>query len=70
MLDWLVAAAILILIGIMILLYFDLLDGLVDLFTALAQLAVATITLTITLLALLLDALKRLLKKQHNGILS
>jgi hypothetical protein len=69
MLDWLIIAGIVILIAILILAYFDLGDVLVDLVTSLAQLAIAAVALTITLLALLLNALRRLLKKQHNGIL-
>lgn len=69
MFDWLIIAGIVILIAILILAYFDLADVLVDLMTSLAQLAAAAVALTITLLALLLDALKRLLKKQHTGIL-
>jgi len=69
MLDWLIIAAVVILIAIMMLAYFDLADVAVDLFTSLLQLAVAAAALTISLLALLLNALRRLLRKQHNGIL-
>jgi hypothetical protein len=69
MLEWLIVVAVVILAAILILAYFDFADMLVDLVTALAQLAVAAVTLTITLLALLFNALRRLLKKQHNAIL-
>jgi len=69
MLEWLIIAAVAILAAIFFLAYFDLADTLVDLVTALAQLAVAAVTLTITLLALLFNALRRLLKKQHNAII-
>jgi hypothetical protein len=44
-------------------------DVVVDLVTALLQLAVAAVTLTIALLAMLLNAVRRLLKKQNNAIL-
>ena len=68
MLEWLIIAAVVIVIAIAVLAYFDLADVLVDLVTSLAQLAVAGVALTITLLAELLNAVKRLLRKQHNGI--
>ena len=44
-------------------------DVIVDLVTALLQLVVAAVGLTITLLAMLLSAIRRLLKKQHNAII-
>jgi|EndMetStandDraft_8_1072994.scaffolds.fasta_scaffold662070_2 uncharacterized membrane protein len=69
MLEWLITAAVVVLVGIMILAYLGLADTLLDLFAALAQLAVAAVALTITRLALLLNALKRLLNKQHNAII-
>jgi len=69
MLEWLIIAAVVIFVAITILAYLDIADMLVDLVTALAQLAVAVVTMTITLLALLINALRRLLKKQHNAIL-
>ena len=69
MLDLLIIAGIVILVAILVLAYFDMADVVVDLVTALLQLAVATVTLTITLLAMLLNAARRLLKKQNNAIL-
>jgi hypothetical protein len=68
MFEWLVTAAVVILIAVVILTYFDAADVVIDLFTSLLQLAVAAVALTFTLLAALLNALKRLLNKQHNGI--
>jgi hypothetical protein len=69
MLEWLIIAAVVIFVAITVLAYLDIADMLVDLVAALAQLAVAVITMTITLLALVINALRRLLKKQHNAIL-
>jgi hypothetical protein len=69
MLDWLIIAAIAILIAVVILAYFDAADVVIDLLTSLLQLAVAAVALTFTLLAALFSALKRLLNKQHNGII-
>jgi hypothetical protein len=69
MLDLLVITGIVILVAVLVLAYFDMADVVVDLVTALLQLAVAAVTLTISLLAMLLNAVRRLLKKQHNGIL-
>jgi len=69
MFEWLITAAGVILILFAILAYFDAADVVIDLFTSLLQLAVAAVTLTITLLAALLNGLKRLLSKQHNGII-
>ena len=69
MLEWLITAAAVILIVIAILAYFDAADVVIDLLTSLLQLAVAAVALTFTLLAALLNALKRLLNKQHNGII-
>ena len=69
MLEWLITAAGVILIVFAILAYFDAADVVIDLFTSLLQLAVAAVALTFTLLAALLNALKRLLNKQHNGII-
>ena len=69
MLEWLITAAGVILIVIAILAYFDAADVAIDLFTSLLQLAVAAVALTFTLLAALLNALRRLLNKQHNGII-
>jgi hypothetical protein len=69
MLEWLITAAGAILIVFAILAYFDAADVVIDLFTSLLQLAVAAVALTFTLLAALLNALKRLLNKQHNGII-
>ena len=68
MLEWLITAAGVILIVFAILAYFDAADVVIDLFTSLLQLVVAAVALTFTLLAALLNALKRLLSKQHNGI--
>jgi hypothetical protein len=67
--DWLITAAVVILIVIAILAYFDVADVVVDLFASLLQLAVAAVAPTASLLALLFNALRRLLNKQHNGIL-
>jgi hypothetical protein len=58
-----------ILIVALLLVFFDLGDVAVDLMTALLQLVVAAVTLTIALLAMLLNAVKRLLKKQNNALL-
>ena len=69
MFEWLITAAGVILIVIAILAYFDAADVVIDLFTSLLQLVVAAVALTFTLLAALLNALKRLLNKQHNGII-
>src|SRR5262245_45691388 len=69
MFEWLITAAGVILIVFAILAYFDAADVVIDLFTSLLQLAVAAVALTFTLLAALLNALKRLLNKQHNGII-
>ena len=69
MLDWLIIAAIVILIAVVVLAYFDAADVVIDLLTSLLQLAVAAVALTFTLLATLLNALKRLLNKQHSGII-
>ena len=69
MLEWLIIIAGVILIAVFVLAWLDLADTLFDLVTALAQLAVAVVTMTITLLALLINALRRLLKKQHNAII-
>jgi hypothetical protein len=69
MLDLLIIAGIVLLAAVLVLAYFDMADVVVDLVTALLQLAVAAVTLTITLLAMLLNAARRLLKKQNNAIL-
>ena len=69
MLDLLIIAGIVLLVAVLILAYFDMADVAVDLMTALLQLAVAAVTLTIALLAMLLNAVRRLLKKQNNAIL-
>lgn len=69
MLDLLVIAGIAILVAVLVLAYFDMADVVVDLVTALLQLAVAAVTLTITLLAMLLDAARRLLRKRNNALL-
>lgn len=69
MLDLLVIAGIVILVAVLVLAYFDMADVVVDLVTALLQLAVAAVTLAITLLAMLLDAARRLLRKQNNALL-
>ncbi|MCW5704110.1 MAG: hypothetical protein KIT82_16195 [Bradyrhizobium sp.] len=69
MLEWFIIAGIVIVVAIVVLAFFDMADVAVDLLTSLFQLVVAAATLTITLLAALLNALKRLLNKQHNGIL-
>ena len=69
MLEWLIIAGIVILVAILVLAFFDMADIAVDLLTSLLQLVVAAATLTIALLAALLNALKRLLGRQHNGII-
>jgi hypothetical protein len=69
MLDLLIIAGIVILVAVLVLAYFDMADVVVDLVTALLQLAVTAVTLTIALLAMLLNAVKRLLKKQNNALL-
>ncbi|MGE0288677.1 MAG: hypothetical protein AB7I42_19785 [Bradyrhizobium sp.] len=69
MLEWLIIAGIVILVAIVVLAFFDMADVVIDLLTSLFQLVVAAATLTIALLAALLNALKRLLNKQHNGII-
>jgi hypothetical protein len=45
-------------------------DVALDLIASLAQLVVAVVALAVSLLALLFNALRRFLKKQHNVILS
>ena len=69
MLDWLIIAGIVFLALVLVLAFFDMADVVVDLVTALLQLAVAAITLTIALFAAMLNAMKRLLKKQNNALL-
>jgi hypothetical protein len=69
MLEWLIIAGIVILAGIMVLLYLDMADVAIDLISSLAQLVVAAVALIVLFLVLLFNALRRLLKKQHNGIL-
>ncbi len=69
MLELLFVAGIVILVAILVLAYFDMADFVVDLVTALLQLAIAAVALTISLLAMLLHAVRRLLKKQNNAIL-
>ena len=69
MLDWFIIAGIVFLALVLVLAFFDMADVVVDLVTALLQLAVAAITLTIALLAAMLNAMKRLLKKQNNALL-
>ena len=69
MLDWLIIAGIVILVGIMVLFYLEMADVALDLISSLAQLVVAVVALAVSLLALLFNALRRLLKKQRNGIL-
>jgi len=67
--DWLIIAGIVILAGIMVLFYLEMADVALDLISSLAQLVVAVFALAVSLIALLLNALRRLLKKQHNRIL-
>jgi len=69
MLELLFIAGIVILVAVLVLAYFDMADVAVDLVTALLQLAVAAFALTISLLAMMLHAVRRLLKKQNNAIL-
>ena len=69
MLELLFIAGIVILVAVLVLAYFDMADVAVDLVTALLQLAVAAFVLTISLLAMMLHAVRRLLKKQNNAIL-
>jgi hypothetical protein len=68
MFDWLIIAGIVILVGIMVLFYLEMADVALDLISSLAQLVVAVVALAVSLLALLFNALRRLLKKQDNGI--
>ena len=69
MFDWLIIAGIVILVGIMVLFYLEMADVALVLISSLAQLVVAVVSLAVSLLALLFNALRRRLKKQHNGIL-
>ena len=69
MLDWLIIAGIVILVGIVVLFYLEMADVALDLIASLAQLVFAVVALAVSLLALLFNALRRLLKKQHNGLL-
>ena len=69
MFDWLIIAGIVILVGIVVLFYLEMADVALDLIASLAQLVVAVVALAVSLLALLFNALRRLLKKQRNGIL-
>jgi len=68
MVEWLIIAGIVILAVVLILAFFDMADVAVDLLSSLLELAVAAVTLTIALLATLIKALKRLLKKPHDGV--
>ena len=70
MLDGLIIAGIVILVGIMVLFYLEMADVALDLVASLAQLVVAVVALAVSLLALLFNALRRFLKKQHNVIIS
>ena len=69
MLDWLIIAGTVILIGIMVLFYLEMADVALDLISSLAQLVVAVVALAVSLIALLFNALRRWLKKQDSGIL-
>ena len=69
MLDLLIIAGIVLLVAVLVLAYFDMADVAVDLMTALLQLGVTAVTLTIALLAMLLNAVRRLLRKQNKAIL-
>ncbi len=68
MVEWLIIAGIVILAVVLILAFFDMADVAVDLLSSLLELAVAAVTLTVALLATLINALKRLLKKPHDGV--
>ena len=68
MVEWLIIAGIVILAVVLVLAFFDMADVAVDLLSSLLQLAVAFVSLIVALLVTLANALKRLLKKQHNGI--
>jgi len=69
MLDWLIIAGFVILVGIMVLFYLEMADVAFDLISSLAQLVVAVVALALSLMALLFNAMRRWLKKQDNGIL-
>jgi hypothetical protein len=69
MLDWLIIAGVVILVGIMVLFYLEMTDVALDLISSLAQFVAAVVALAVSLIALLFNALRRWLKKQDNGIL-
>ncbi|MBA7473596.1 hypothetical protein ES703_121394 [subsurface metagenome] len=69
MLEILIIVAIVIGAGVLLLLWLDMADIAVDLIASLAQLVVAVVALTVSLLVLVFNALRRLVKKQHNAIL-
>ena len=69
MLEFLIIVGIVIGAGIMLLLWLDMADVAVDLVSALVQLVVAIIGLTVSFLVLVFNALRRLMKKQHNAII-
>jgi hypothetical protein len=55
--------------GVLVLLWLDMADVAIDLISALAQLVVAIVALFVSFLVLVLNALRRMLKKQNNAIL-
>jgi hypothetical protein len=69
MLEFLIIVGIVIAAGVLVLLWLDMADVAVDLISALAQLVVAIVALFVSFLALVFNALRRMLKKQNNAIL-
>jgi len=69
MLEFLIIVGIVIAAGVLVLLWLDMADVAIDLISALAQLVVAIVALFVSFLVLVLNALRRMLKKQNNAIL-
>lgn len=69
MLEVLIIVGIVIGAGILLLLWLDMADVAVGLIASLAQLVVAIVALFVSFLVLVFNALRRMLKKQHNAIL-
>jgi hypothetical protein len=69
MLECLIIVGVAIAAGVMILLWLDMADVAIDLVSSLAQLLASIVALFVSLLVLAFNALRRLLKKQHNALL-
>lgn len=69
MLEVLIIVGIVIAAGVLVLFWLDMADVAVDLIASLAQLVVAIVALLVSFLVFVFNALRRLLKKQHNAII-